>query len=61
MSTYRLIKVLQGGQQLEITSSFESDSLVAAAVCLAKEHPDMDFAVVDGDGRYIWPESAAMS
>lgn len=56
MSKYFLVKVSPIGKREEISSSFESESLIASGEQLKKKNPDMLFAVTDEFGFYIWPE-----
>jgi hypothetical protein len=56
MARYRLVKYSPIGRHTEITDSFEPESLIEAGINLAGKTPGAQFAVIDEQGFYIWPE-----
>ncbi len=61
MPKFRLVKVLPLGKRIDISSSFESESLIEAGEDLAKKNPGLQFAVTDEQGFFIWPSKLKAS
>lgn len=57
MAKFRLVKYSPIGRHTEITDSFEPESLIEAGLNLSRKNPDVQFAVTDEKGFFIWPES----
>lgn len=57
MANYRLVKYSPIGRHVEITSSYEAESLIEAAALLTRKNAGFQFAVTDKEGFFIWPDS----
>lgn len=59
LQEFFLLKQGKGNKWVRVTKSYESTSLVEAAKGLTKQHPDINFGVVDKDGVFIWHGKSA--
>ena len=54
LQEYFLVTAGREEKWLQITKSYESSSLISAAILLTKAHPEFRFAVADKEGHFLW-------
>lgn len=59
-SVYKLVRVLDGGRELQISASFVSQNLIEYGEILTPQHPDWTLEVKDPQGNVIWNKKSAL-
>lgn len=54
VDVYKLVRVLDGGRELQITASFVSQNLIEYGEILTPQHPDWTLEVKDPQNNVIW-------
>lgn len=59
MAVFKLVKLSPIGKRDDITTGFDSESLIELAQLLQKKDPGGRFGVTDNVGFFVWPEKLA--
>jgi hypothetical protein len=53
---YHLISISYNGERAEIIAMSKCRLLIAAGKELKKKYPEIQYAITNGRGQYVWPK-----
>ncbi|MBZ4669399.1 MAG: hypothetical protein JG775_2552 [Defluviitaleaceae bacterium] len=59
LQEFYLLKQGKNGKWLQVTKSYESQSLIQTGKSLTEKYPGINFGVADNEGTFLWQGKGA--